>query len=116
VSESFPDVYLQLVKSPPIDPDAARRVDLTDMPAFAIDPANPYEIDDAISVTKDPGGTEWVWIHIADPTRFVPPHSKADESARVRAGSIFLPDRSFPMFHPTLLDEMSLKENEACNH
>lgn len=86
---------------------------MTDIPAFAIDPANAHEVDDAISVVTDGTGLEWVWIHIADPTRFVPAHSKIDKMARIRCGSIFLPDQYFPMFHPLLLDQMSFKENEV---
>jgi exoribonuclease-2 len=92
----------QIAKSPPEDPDALIRCDMTKIPVFTIDTEKGYEVDDGLSVVTDEHGDDWLYIHIADPTRYIHPQSHLDRVARERVSSIFLPDRVFPLFPPIL--------------
>lgn len=87
---------------PPEDVDAARRVDLTKLIALAIDEASTVEVDDAMSVEcfEDGSGSDAMrlWVHIADPTRYVARGSALEVEARRRASSIYLPTGTLPMF------------------
>lgn len=65
----------KITQTPPVDLDAARRVNFGNHPVFAIDPPNPRDVDDAISLYTDSNGDEWIYVHIADVARFVQPHS-----------------------------------------
>ena len=58
----------------PRDPDAHLRRDLSHLVTFTVDDASTTEVDDAISVEQLPGGQgQKLWIHVADPTRWVAP-------------------------------------------
>jgi exoribonuclease-2 len=108
-------------KDPLPDIDEATRIDLTHLRAFAIDEASTREIDDALSIelieeeeadksadSSDSGPTtttttttrprQRVWIHIADPSRYIELGSPLDREARRRASSIYLPTGTVPMF------------------
>lgn len=91
-----------LEAAPPEDVDAARRVDLTKLLALAIDEASTVEVDDAMSVEcfEDGSGSDAMrlWIHIADPTRYVARGSALEVEARRRMSSIYLPTGTLPMF------------------
>ena len=103
-----------LLSRPPADPDASSRVDLTSLPAcVSIDNADTREVDDALSVEQLNATTIRVWVHIADPTRWLPLHmggldaldahaAVLDASALRRGSSVYWPTGSVPMF-PTLL-------------
>jgi len=45
-----------LLATPPSDPDAERRVDLTALSVFTVDDASTTEVDDGLSVEQLPGG------------------------------------------------------------
>ena len=87
-----------------IDLDASSRVDLSRLEVFAVDDASTYEIDDGISVEKIEGDDEFVrvYIHVADPTRFIAFDSPLDREARKRGTTIYLPMESIPMFPKSL--------------
>jgi exoribonuclease R len=74
-----------------------------------VDSANAKEVDDAVSVFTDPEGRDWLYIHVADITRFIEPHSYVDEAARIRGSSIFLPDVTFPMLPDPLVKVSELR-------
>ena len=93
--------------NPPVDLDAESRRDLTHLPAFAIDEASTREIDDALSVeilvdAEKEGGPmhtrQILWVHIADPSRYVELGSPLDKEARRRLSSLYLPTGTVPMF------------------
>jgi exoribonuclease-2 len=68
------------------------RVDLTHMPAFAIDDEGNQEPDDALSLEGDR-----LWVHVADVAALVPPDSAADLEARARGATLYLPEGAVPM-------------------
>ena len=88
-----------VLSNPPGDADAASRVDLTHLEAYAIDDAGTVEVDDAVSAEAlGDDGQIRVWIHIADPTRLVSPGSPLDDVARERATTLYYPSEVVPMF------------------
>ncbi|EFN57481.1 hypothetical protein CHLNCDRAFT_143004 [Chlorella variabilis] len=94
-----------LVACPPPDPDAARRVDLTSTHSvITIDDASTTEIDDGLSLERLPGGGLKVWVHIADPSRWVAPGSALAGEARGRGKSLYLPTGAVPMFPKCLAE------------
>ncbi|KAJ4835966.1 hypothetical protein Tsubulata_003051 [Turnera subulata] len=92
------------------------RKDLTHLKVYAIDVVQADELDDALSATRLQDGRIKVWIHVADPTRYVQPGSIVDREARKRGTSVFLPTATYPMFPEKLaMEGMSLKQGELCN-
>ncbi|MDR0785827.1 MAG: RNB domain-containing ribonuclease [Treponema sp.] len=70
---------------PPI-PDE-ERVDMTDLPAFAIDNAWSTDPDDAVSFDGN-----CLFVHISDPAASISPNSAADREARSRGATLYLPE------------------------
>ncbi|CAL0306027.1 unnamed protein product [Lupinus luteus] len=98
------------------DQDEINRKDLTHLKVYAIDVDEADELDDALSATKLQDGRVKVWIHVADPTRYVEPGSIVDREAMRRATSVFLPTATYPMFPEKLaMGGMSLRQGELCN-
>jgi ribonuclease R len=82
--------------------DAPRR-DLTELPAFTIDPLSARDFDDAISARREGDGVR-IWVHIADVAAHVKPGTPLDLEARSRANSTYAPGAVEPMF-PRALSE-----------
>ena len=103
------DAAHNLLATPPPDPDARSRVDLTQLPCFTIDNATTEEIDDGVSIERLSGTVCRVWVHIADPTRYLPLHldggllalspdaAAVDAEAWARGSSVYFPVGSVPM-------------------
>lgn len=70
----------------------ARR-DLTHLAAFAIDDASTTSPDDAVSLDADGR----LWVHVADVAALVRPDDAADEEARGRGATLYLPEVVIPM-------------------
>jgi len=68
------------------------RLDLTHLPAFAIDDEGNQEPDDALGLDGD-----CLWVHVADAAALVPPDSAADLEARARGATLYLPEGAVPM-------------------
>jgi hypothetical protein len=69
-----PGCLQALMAVAPRDPDAHLRRDLTHLVTYTVDDASTTEVDDAISIEELPGGKgQKLWIHVADPTRWVTP-------------------------------------------
>jgi len=68
------------------------RLDLTHLPAWAIDDEGSQDPDDALSWDG-----ERIWVHVADVAALVPPESPADQEARQRGSSVYLPEGVVPM-------------------
>jgi len=80
------------------------RVDLTHLPAFAIDNAWTTDPDDALSL-------EWpnrLWVHVADVAALVLPNSPADLEARNRTASLYLPEMTVPMLPTEASERLAL--------
>ncbi|KAK7286795.1 hypothetical protein RJT34_22041 [Clitoria ternatea] len=98
------------------DPDEINRKNLTNLKVYAIDVDEADELDDALSAMKLQDGRINVWIHVADPTRYVQPGSIVDRDALRRGTSVFLPTATYSMFPENLaMGGMSLRQGELCN-
>lgn len=84
-------------------PAAEQRVDLTRLPAYAIDDAYSSDPDDAISVD----GSR-LWVHIADVAALAPADSDLDMAARERGANLYLPERLVPMFPHAVTQHLGL--------
>jgi exoribonuclease R len=78
------------------DPLANLRIDRGSLTVYAIDSEDAHEIDDGISLEETPDGN-WIHVHIADPTSYIPNDNYLIKLARERACSIYLPHNYFPM-------------------
>ncbi|MCU7905886.1 MAG: RNB domain-containing ribonuclease [Candidatus Thiodiazotropha sp. (ex Epidulcina cf. delphinae)] len=86
---------------PPLAEEA--RLDLTHLPAFAIDDEDNQDPDDAVSLDG-----ERIWVHVADVAALVAPDSEMDQDARARGANLYLPDRVIPMLPPAVTDRLGL--------
>jgi len=116
---TFPPTVLEaaamLIDNPPPDLDAPWRVDLTAQKVYTIDDISTKEIDDGLSWEVLPDGRERLWIHIADPGRWVKPGDVLDQEARRRSTSVYLPTGVIPMFPEVLATgPMSLQQGQTC--
>ncbi len=114
----FPDSVTQVAKacldSFPQDLDNDRR-DLTHLKVYTIDDESTQEIDDGLSVELEADGRERLWIHIADPTRWLSPGDALDLEARRRGTTVYLPTGMIPMFPKELATgPMSLVQGRTC--
>lgn len=114
----FPAKVLDLAKaylaSPPPDPDPDR-LDLTHLKVYTIDDESTQEIDDGLSLESLPDGQKRLWIHIADPSRWLLPGDELELEARRRSTSLYLPTGMVPMFPPELATgPMSLVQAQVC--
>lgn len=94
--------YPQRLGVPDTPPDvplpelpAEERVDLTHLPAFAIDDADSQDPDDALSLEGNR-----LWVHIADVAALIGPDSPADVEARARGANLYLPEGTVTMLPP----------------
>lgn len=83
--------------------DDLPRVDLTHLPAFAIDDEGNQDPDDAVSLDGDD-----LWVHVADVAAWVPPDSPADQEARSRGSNFYRPEGVVPMLPPAVTTALGL--------
>ncbi len=88
-----------IVACPPPDPESDIRVDLTHHTIVTIDDASTTEVDDGLSVETLPDGRRRLWVHVADPSRWVQPGSRLDLEARRRASTMYLPSGTLPVLN-----------------
>jgi len=79
------------------------RLDLTELPAFAIDDEDNEDPDDAVSLDG-----ERIWVHVADVAALVAPDSDMDRDARSRGANLYLPERVIPMLPQAVTDRLGL--------
>ncbi len=114
----FADKVLEMAQhcltNPLPDPDP-NRLDLTHLKVYTVDDESTREIDDGLSVENLDNGQQRLWIHIADPTRWLVPGDELDLEARRRCTTLYLPTGTVPMF-PTELatGPMSLVQGQVC--
>ena len=92
------DACAAVLAKDPVDPDANTRLDLTHLKVFAVDDAATVEVDDGLSVEALGDDVTRVWVHIADPTRWIECDSALDVVARRRATTLYYPTEIVPMF------------------
>lgn len=102
------------LKSPPPDSEPDR-LDLTHLKVYTIDDASTVEIDDGLSLEYLENGDQQLWIHIADPTRWLSPGDELDLEARRRCTTVYLPTGMVPMLPEELATgPMSLNQGQIC--
>ncbi|MFC4424710.1 RNB domain-containing ribonuclease [Deinococcus navajonensis] len=84
------------------------RLDLTHLPAYAIDDEGNRDPDDAVGVEPLSGGLTRLWVHVADVAALVPPGSPLDLEARARGATLYLPDQTIGMLPDALVDKAGL--------
>ncbi|HEY9735611.1 MAG TPA: ribonuclease R family protein [Trichocoleus sp.] len=113
-SEELLDVAQHQIANPPPDRDA-QRLDLTHLKVYTVDDESTREIDDGLSGELLADGRQRLWIHIADPTRWVAPGDELDLEARRRCTTVYLPTGMIPMFPLELAaGPMSLVQGQIC--
>ncbi len=107
--ESF-NPYPQRQSLPIVDPDLPvpelvkeHRLDLTHLPAFAIDDQDSDDPDDAISLDGDR-----IWVHVADAAALVCSDSELDLEARSRAANLYLPEGRVHMLSHSVTHQLGL--------
>ncbi len=90
--------------------DLKKRVDLTKLECFTIDPDTAKDFDDALTLTKDRKGNFHLGVHIADVAHYVAPGTPLDKEAQLRCNSTYFPGTCVPMLPEELSNELcSLK-------
>ncbi|MDR2072990.1 MAG: RNB domain-containing ribonuclease [Spirochaetaceae bacterium] len=84
------------------------RRDLTGLPAFAIDSPWSTDPDDAVSLDIAPDGKRILYVHVADPASVIEPDSPADQEARARGATLYLPEGTWPMIPEKALSRFAL--------
>lgn len=79
------------------------RLDLTGLPAFAIDDAGNLDPDDALGLDGDR-----LWVHVADVAAVVQPGGPIDLEARARGATLYLPEAVVPMLPEMAVNRMGL--------
>jgi exoribonuclease II len=109
------EVAQQRLESSPPDLDT-NRLDLTHLKVYTIDDESTTEIDDGLSWEQLPDGRDRLWVHIADPTRWLIPDDELDLDARKRGSTVYLPTGMIPMFPEVLATgPMSLIQGKICH-
>jgi len=108
------EVAQQRLDDQPTDSDT-NRLDLTHLKVYTIDDESTTEIDDGLSWEQLPDGQDRLWVHIADPTRWLAPEDDLDLEARKRGSTVYLPTGMIPMFPEVLATgPMSLVQGKVC--
>jgi len=82
--------------------DAAKRVDLRDLPFVTIDGEDARDFDDAVYAESRSEGGWTLWVAIADVSHYVAVDSALDQEACERGTSVYFPEQVIPML-PELL-------------
>lgn len=86
------------------------REDCTSHQTYVVDDATAKELDDGIAVESIPGSEDhWVHVHIADPTRYLPPTHPIAVQASFRGSTLYLPETTTPLLPMDIvMKELSL--------
>lgn len=105
IKPGFPDSVENLKTESFITEYLPYRQDYSLERAFTIDSENCKDMDDAVSICKNPYGYR-IGIHIADVSAFVTPGSELDSIAVNRSNSIYLPVVTVPMLPGVLSNNL----------
>ncbi len=115
--DSFPDAVLTEAENLP-EIETHGRLDLTKLPLVTIDPVDARDHDDAVLAEPDADpaneGGFIVTVAIADVAHYVRPGTRLDREAKLRANSVYFPDRVVPMLPERISNDLcSLREGEV---
>ncbi|MCQ4207224.1 RNB domain-containing ribonuclease [Streptomyces longispororuber] len=101
----------RVAAAPPRLPDR----DETAVPFFTIDPPTSTDLDQAMHLSRRPGGGYRVRYAIADVAAYVTPGGALDAEAHRRVTTLYFPDEKVPL-HPAVLSEgaASLLPDQTC--
>ncbi|MEA3337424.1 MAG: RNB domain-containing ribonuclease [Chloroflexota bacterium] len=97
------DMALSEPKAPLAALPEEDRIDLTHLPAFAIDDEGTQDPDDALSLEGNR-----LWVHIADVAALITPDSPADLEARNRGANLYLPEGTVHMLPRAVTESLAL--------
>ena len=118
--DEFPPPVLKEVSGipPVVHADGlANRRDLRVLNFFTVDGETARDFDDAVAVTREPGGYLKLWVSIADVSHYVKEGSALDEEAFRRGTSVYFPERALPMLPPLLSNgvcSLNPEEDRLC--
>ncbi len=87
---------------------------LADVRAFSIDDSSTTEIDDALSVQGLGSGTVTVGVHIAAPGLALQPSTPADQVARQRLSTVYMPGHKVTMLPDDVVQAYTLQAGRDC--
>ncbi len=99
IPEGYPEAAQQEAEGPPRLPET----DLTDVAFITLDPAGSLDLDQAMHLERTPSGFLLRYA-IADVAAFVTPGGALDRETRIRAVTLYAPDKRTPL-HPFSLSE-----------
>ncbi len=118
IPQEFPPQVIEMAQHrlTAYPPDSSTdRLDLTALKVYTIDDESTCEIDDGLSVEFLDDDQQRIWIHIADPTRWLLPGDELELEARRRSTTLYLPTGMVPMFPNELATgPMSLVQGNLC--
>jgi exoribonuclease-2 len=88
------------------------RVDLTHLPAFAIDDEGSQDPDDALYAERVEEGFR-LFVHVADVAALVGPGSPLDQEALRRGANLYLPEGTVPMLPLVVTEALGLGLKEV---
>ncbi len=97
------DLHKEPQRHPVPDLPEETRLDLTHLPAFAIDDEGATDPDDAISIDGDT-----IWVHIADAGALITPDSELDLEARAMGANLYLPEGTTTMLPAKVTEKLGL--------
>ena len=115
---AIPHIFPQAVLDAAEASEAAnmeKREDWRNVPLITIDPATAKDHDDAVYAQMDTNsankGGIILYVAIADVSYYIRPDSEMDREARIRANSVYFPDRVIPMLPERISNDLcSLKQ------
>lgn len=84
------------------------RLDLRDLPAYAIDDAGNQDPDDALSLEGDR-----LWVHVADVAALVHPAGEIEREARARGSNLYAPEGIVNMLPAPITERLGLGLQEV---
>lgn len=119
IPTQFPEEIASQVEKILTDPPeevGTERVNLTHLKLYTVDDESTREIDDGLSCETLADGQKKLWIHIADPTRWISLGDILETEARKRCTTVYLPTGTIPMFPFELAaGPMSLVQGQVCH-